>query len=74
MTEVTTNISPTLATEATQVQEKFEKLFTLFTECHLKINSSKAMDDEALDKLGTFQDLHSLIIKSIHTQHVNIMN
>lgn len=53
ITEVTSKICPPLATELLKVQEKFETLFSLFAVCHFKYNSSKPIDDEALDILGS---------------------
>lgn len=65
---------PTIGQSGTKVQEKFETLFSLFAVCHFKYNSSKPIDDEALDILGTIFCLHSKCINIKHTQHANIIN
>ena len=70
---MTSQTCPPLASEAVNVQEKFETLVLLFAVCYFKYNSTKPIDDVALDTLGTTH-LHSFQTNIQHTQRVNIIN
>jgi len=70
---VTSQTCPPLASEAVNVQEKFETLVLLFAVCYFKYNSTKPIDDVALDTLGTTH-LRSFQTNIQHTQRVNIIN
>jgi len=38
--------------EASVIQEKYETILTLFSQCHSKYNSSEAVEDAEIDVLG----------------------
>ena len=65
--QATKDATPSLEDEASVIQEKYEILLTLFSQCHSKYNSSEAVEDAEIDVLGTTPTLSN----DLSVMHMN---
>ena len=59
--QTTKDATPSLEDEASVIQEKYETLLTLFSQCHSKYNFSAAVEDAEIDVLGTTPTLSNYV-------------
>jgi len=59
--DTTKDAAPSFEDEASAIQEKYETILTLFSQCHSKYNSSEAVEDEEIDVLGTTPTLSNYL-------------